>query len=479
MPTITIRIRGIYTTALTKLFLEGGFGIAQPSRPIQERFGLEANFDPYDVDLYDLEDRQGVFLSGSPKAVEAAVALLRKELPDVIVQQFEHELYAVYRGVARSSGERGTLVELGRGQGVGLLPEQSLHPGEAVTVQICKLPDRGQEPILRQMIGIPGRYAVLISTARLAVSKEIRDQGERMRLIWLGAELAPRGWGIVWHTAAQGRSRSTLSEDVKRLARLAEELREREREGQPPCLLLPGERAVQLEFPGGSKRRLDELRSQVLPTVACHHKAKASGREGDIDTLEQMVRKLSRSREKGKGLISISTAATPALASLPFPQPGATLTIEHVKLDGQVQVLGRGAVVRASSEEGLVEVEREIKTPGSYDGLGVAKEPGDKAVTEFVEGRWYYKTSYYSASGELKGEYYNINTPLEIYPDRVRYVDLEIDVVRLPGSEPRVIDEEKLEEAVKRGQITEKLAAQAREVARGLAASSTATERPG
>lgn len=471
MPTITIRIRGIYTTALTKLFLEGGFGIAQPSRPIRERFGLEANFDPYDVDLYDLEDRQGVFLSGNPKAVEAAVALLRKELPDVIVQWFEHELYAVYRGVARSSGERGTLVELGQEQGVGLLPERLLHPGEAVTVQICKLPDRGREPILRQMIGIPGRYAVLISTARLAVSKEIRDQGERMRLIWLGAELAPRGWGIVWHTAAQGRSRSTLSEDVKRLARLAEEMRERERERQPPCLLLPGERAVQLEFPGGTKRRLDELRSQVLPTVACHHKAKASGRESDIDALEQMVRKLSRTREKGKGLISISAAPE----SLPFPQPGAALAIEHVKLDGRVQVLGRGTVVRASPEEGLVEVEREIKTPGSYDGLGVAKEPGDRALTEFVEGRWYYKTSYYSASGELKGEYYNINTPLEIYPDRIRYVDLEIDVVRLPGSESRVIDEEKLEEAVGRGQITEKLAAQAREVARELTASPNTT----
>jgi Ribonuclease G/E len=99
----------------------------------------------------------------------------------------------------------------------------------------------------------------------------------------------------------------------------------------------------------------------------------------------------------------------------------------------------------------LVELEREIKSPGLYDGLGVAKEPGDRAVTEFVPGRWWYKTRYLSPSGELKGEYYNINTPIEIYPDRIRYVDLELDLVRLPGGEMRLIDEAELDRALAKG----------------------------
>jgi hypothetical protein len=138
-----------------------------------------------------------------------------------------------------------------------------------------------------------------------------------------------------------------------------------------------------------------------------------------------MVKRLARSREKGLMLIS-SPSPVEAL------KVGAPLAIEHVKLDGRVQILGQGRVTRLSPAEELVELEREIKSPGLYDGLGVAKEPGDRAVTEFVPGRWWYKTRYLSPSGELKGEYYNINTPIEIYPDRIRYVDLELDLVRLP-----------------------------------------------
>jgi len=309
------------------------------------------------------------------------------------------------------------------------------------------------------MIAIPGRYAVLISTGRIAVSKQITDRGERLRLSWLGAELAPEGWGIVWHTAAEGRARSVLAEEVERLGGRAAELGERAAALEPPALLLEGQPAAQIEFPGGAKRRLDELRGEVLPTVSGHHKAKASGRQPDIDALEQMVSKLSRSRRRG--LVS-------AAGLIGSPKPGELVTIEHVKLDGEVIELGRGRVVRLEREEGLVELEREIKTPGEYDGLGLPKEPGDRAVTAFAEGQWCYKTGYYSPAGELKGEYYNINTPIEIYPDRVRYVDLEIDVVRLPGEGPRLINEERLKAAVQRGWITEKLAARAQEVAQTI-----------
>ena len=453
-----LRIRGIYTTALTNLFRRHGFKIVQPSGPICQRFGMKSNQEPYDLDLYDLEDRQGVFVVGEPEGLERLIDILQQELPDVIVRRFELGLYAVYRGLARSSGSAGTLVDLGNA--VGLLPGERLHPSEAVTVQICELPGRGREPILRRMIAIPGRYAVLISTGRIAVSRKIADHGERLRLSWLGAELAPKGWGIVWHTAAEGRARSVLAKEIERLGRRAAELEERAATLEPPALLLEGETAAQIEFPGGTKRQMDKLRGEILPTVSGHHKAKASGRQIDIDTLEQMVSKLSRSRKRG--LVSATGLIGP-------PKPGETLSIEHVKLDGRVQVLGRGTVIRAAAAEGIVELEREIKTPGKYDGLGAPKEPGDRAVTAFAEGRWCYKTSYYSPAGELKGEYYNINTPIEIYPDRIRYVDLEIDVVRLPGSEPRLIDEEKLKVAIQKGWITERLAARAREVARAIA----------
>lgn len=451
-----LRIRGIYATALTNL-LRGEFRIVQPSGPIRERFGLGPDREPYDLDMDDLEDRQGVFIYGTEEGLERLIEVLQQELPDVVVRRSEIGLYAVYRGIARSSGPEGTLIDLG--SAIGFLPEDRLAPGEAVTVQVCELPNRRREPVLRRMIGLPGRFAVLISSGRIAVSRQITDHSERLHLAWLGAELAPKGWGIVWHTAAAGRGRRALAEDIERLAERARVLGERAVSLDPPALLLPGEAAAQVEFPGSSKRRLDELRSAVLPTVAGHHRTKACGDEEEIEALERLIRRLSRSQERG-------------LVASPSPlerlQPGAELLIEHVKLDGEVIGLGRGRVIHLAPAEGIVELEREIRTAGEYDGLGAPKEPGDRAVTEFVEGRWWYKTRYYSPAGELKGEYYNINTPIEIYPNRIRYVDLEIDVVRLPAGDPQVIDEERLENAIKQGWITERLAETARAVARAV-----------
>ncbi|MGQ9477074.1 MAG: DUF402 domain-containing protein [Candidatus Bipolaricaulia bacterium] len=457
-----IRIRGIYATALTHLFRRHGFEIVQPSEPICERFKLAPNQEPYDLDLYDLEDLQGVFVSGVRDGLERLLAILQEELLDAIVRRFELGLFSIHRGVVHSSGPEGSLIDLG---GInGFLPEEELHPGEVVTVQVFELPGRGREPLLRRMIGLPGRYAVLISTGRIAISKKIEDYDERMRLSWLGAELAPKGWGIVWHTAAEGRSRAVLAKDIERLAGLAARLNDKMREApSAPALLLEGEPAAQIEFPGWAKRRLDQLRSEVLPTISGHHQIKASGRKEEIDLLEQMVKKFSRSREKG--LISASSP----LESL---KVGASLAIEHVKLDGTIQLLGQGRqgrVTRLSPAEGLIELEREIRTPGTYDGLGVAKEPGDRAVTEFVAGRWWYKTCYLSAGGELKGEYFNINTPIEIYPDKIRYVDLELDLVRLPGGEPRLIDEAELDKTLAKGWLSARLAERAREVAQALA----------
>lgn len=454
-----LRIRGIYATALTNLFRKHGFKIVQPSEPICERFKLAPNQEPYDLDLYDLEDLQGVFVSGVEEGLERLIGILREELLDVIVRRFEPGLFSVYRGVVRSSGPAGSLIDLGGLD--GFLPGEELHPGEVVTVQVYDLPGRGREPLLRRMIGLPGRYAVLISTGRIATSRKIEDHDERMRLAWLGAELAPKGWGIVWHTAAEGRSKEVLAEDIAKLAELAAKLDDKAREA-PPALLLAGQPAAQVEFPGSSKRRLDELRGEVLPTLTGHHQTKASGRKEEIDLLEKMVQRLARSQSRGKGLI-------PAPSPLEAIEVGASLAIEHVKLDGRVQILGRGRVTRLAVAEGLVELEREIRTPGLYDGLGVAKEPGDRAVTEFGAGQWWYRTRYLSAGGELKGEYYNINTPIEVYPDRIRYVDLELDLVQLPGGEPRLIDEAELDKALAKGWVSERLAAKAREVAQALA----------
>jgi hypothetical protein len=85
-----IRIRGIYTTALTRLLLEGGYRITDPSDAARERFSLDANDEAHhDLEIRDRPDRQGVSLLGEWEITREVAVFLLLKLPDMIVSSFE------------------------------------------------------------------------------------------------------------------------------------------------------------------------------------------------------------------------------------------------------------------------------------------------------------------------------------------------------------------------------------------------------
>jgi predicted RNA-binding protein associated with RNAse of E/G family len=88
---------------------------------------------------------------------------------------------------------------------------------------------------------------------------------------------------------------------------------------------------------------------------------------------------------------------------------------------------------------------------GRYDGLDVPIRKGDYCLTEIREGEWYVKHSYYSKQHLGIGNYYNINTPTELYPYGARYVDLEVDVIQRANENAFLIDREKFEVLVGKG----------------------------
>ena len=114
-------------------------------------------------------------------------------------------------------------------------------------------------------------------------------------------------------------------------------------------------------------------------------------------------------------------------------------------------------------------LERRFRGGGMYDSLDLPKEEGDHGTVELYEGRWWGRRRYFRADGALIGEIYNIHTPPELYPDGVRYLDLEVDVVRRPDGGVALVDEEELRRKVEGGLIPEALALRALEEARSLA----------
>ncbi|MBS7645179.1 MAG: DUF402 domain-containing protein [Candidatus Bathyarchaeia archaeon] len=224
--------------------------------------------------------------------------------------------------------------------------------------------------------------------------------------------------------------------------------------------LTTGYLSFEVELPGASKLLLDDIRNLVKPTLIGHHQLKivdsrrVEAAEALLDGSDEARRRISR---EVKGEL--------VYGRLP---PGSEVRFEHVKLDGRILDLRPGRIVQSGA--GALKVERRgFKPGGFYDGVRVPRMEGDYALTEVREGAWFIKHSYYGREGELKCEYYNVSTPVELYPDRVRYVDLEVDVVREAGGRLRIIDVEELDLMVSEGYLSGELAAKARRTAEDIA----------
>lgn len=318
-----IKLRGIYATALTRLFLDRGLNVVQPSIAISKRFNLEFKPIPGEVLIKDKEDKQGIVIIGKADGIEPVIEILRG-LPDSAIR-------------------------------------------------------------------------------------------EKDTLEW-------------------------LSRDQKWVQ------------------IFPGYICCEVEFPALSKIELDKVRDRVTPTVSGHHRFRIFASRL-VDEAEHELRLYPERR----GEIELK------LWKYLYDQleKNVTLNVEHAKLNGKVLQLREGTVIGFSPEGKVLRILRRMKGGGSYDGLSAAKAEGDFAISTFIEGSWYVHHAYYSSSKELKGEYYNINTPVEYYPDRIRYLDLEVDVIVDKG-EVRIIDKNKLEEAVEQGIINLNLAEKALEVAREI-----------
>jgi len=217
--------------------------------------------------------------------------------------------------------------------------------------------------------------------------------------------------------------------------------------------------AREVEFAYLAKSALDEERNKIVPTLFHHHRLKTFASEF-VDLMEK--RDLTNHPERRR---AASEHVEKRLIWETY-SPGKEIAIEHVKLDGEIVYLSEGELIEADFKERKLILKRtKFKGGSRYDGLNLEKREGDYAITEVKEGNWFYRHSYLRRDGESIGWYFNVNTPVEFYPDRIRYVDLEIDVVARPGGGVEVIDEPVLERQVQSGSLSERLKEKAKEVA--------------
>jgi hypothetical protein len=305
-----IKIRGIYTTAFTRLLLDSGYRIADPSPEIRQRFKLGPAPKAADILLKDREDHQGVDLIGEADGISRLLKTIQETLLDAVLLSFE-----------------------------------PLAKGEAELID------------------------------DLEASRELSH--------------------------------------------------------------------ARLELGGASKEKLDGLRASVVPTLARHHRLRILHPR----TLEKAENQLGK-RPKSKP--NLEKALFQEAILLPLSKADG-VRLEHIKIKGKPVRPREGALVEGKGTR--IVIKRSF-SQGRYDGLNLPIEGGDYGLSEVQEGAWHLKHTYFSKDGKLKGEYYNINTPVELYAYGARYIDLEIDVVRRAGESPSIVDREDLALLVKEGKIS-------------------------
>jgi len=97
----SVRVRGIYSTALSYILSEMGFRIVQPSDTIRERLGLEYLKESPEVDIVDTDGHNGIRVKGLENGVEKIQDTLRDVLYPSIFRRYPLYMNGIYKGVVK------------------------------------------------------------------------------------------------------------------------------------------------------------------------------------------------------------------------------------------------------------------------------------------------------------------------------------------------------------------------------------------
>lgn len=460
-----IRLRGIYATALTEYFLDSGHEIVQPSPSINSRFDAELQHMPADVTVDMSRDRQGISVTGPDETTETLTTDL-KELSDEIFHWPDPTPFgAIFDGVVDDTRGGAAILSLPGGN-EGYLPFDAVDGyvdiGDTFRVQVIQPtpPWSDRAPLVSPDISVSKPMVTLhYGSDGISVESDSVDATELARSTELLSTNLPEDWGVEWHTHALEAPMDARDKALSAVADLASSIgSELEQSGSstsstPRTVAMPF-RTVWAWFGRNARFTMDTYRREVLTTMIGHHRIKA-GSDNASDAVDFVERICGGPTEE---------FPTQAVFEQFGPREGSSVQIQHGKPNGDLYTLGE-ATVSSVGSDGKITVRRTMKGSGTYDALGTTRSSGDIAVTKVVEGREWYPTVYQSPDGEKKGTYVNICTPIEVFPNEIRYVDLHIDVIKRPDGTVEIVDADELSHAVESGNISESLAERAKQVA--------------
>lgn len=456
-----MRVRGIYATALASILMENGYVLADLSPILQSRINRPSVEAPPHVTVKNTDDRDYLLVVGYPWDAGASVSeTLVKELALVVEYRGRYGVNTV--ADALSLGDCKVLlpggVEAKMRTRAGGCPRKGVRMRVTVVKEALK---PGDTILVEPSVKMIGEY-VMVSYPGLgfSFSEHIRSEERRLELSTAASDRVDlERFHVRFRSSAKQGDIEEIMREVEKLADETEVLAGEE-PGEPR-VVRRGEYISLVLLPLPAKEKMDEHRSRLTPTIKFHHTLKAAGQDASL--LVDYAEYLAVNSDLDPSRLGMHT-----LSFVAEHLNGRFMDILHRKPDGTEFNLTPGKVISVETrarKPPVITMKRIFRGRGILDGLNVEKQPGDYSITRFDTGSWQIINEYYSRKGHFYGVYVNIATPPELAPDKIRYLDLYIDVVQKPGQEPMVIDEEELDRAYAEGVINKPLYEKAREVA--------------
>lgn len=454
-----VRVRGIYSTALSYLLMSHGFKIVEASEKIRSRLNIDFDTTPCSVTVKDTDNPDEILVIGTPLDASRALEVIVRELKYVVKWTSRVDLYGIYSGrVVDRQGDR-CIVDIGVDRGI-------LHPcreftNAIVIVGVAKAPLKpGDSLLLTRNFRLIGKYlAIIHDQPKITFSEHIRDHEIRSRLSAIAMrKLIGTGIGIHFRSSSKYASDEEIEREIDELISEYRRLLSRKEEPTEPGKIREGEFIGIIALTSLAKRILDEIRRQTTYTIYNHHSLKSLGLSEYVDLLEEVFHDMVKDTETSlrSGLIRYILKKTIEIGKVEFI---------HSKPTGEILKLSPGRLIRYIQEENELKmiIKREIRSDGVYDGLGIEKRSGDIDYVVVHIDKPYIVHNYFRDKQWL-GSYININTPPEIGPGIVKYHDLIVDIAVYTDGSIKLIDTDEFNKHCEENHLSRDLCLLAEEI---------------
>ena len=447
---VRARVRGIYSTAISKILNDNGVELVDVSPVIARRLGIdESRGKPADVTVKSDENNPSqVLVLGFPEEVEIISDILESTIPDVITYKPKIGLYASFKARVIAQEGRECIAETPVGP-ASLVDEPECKVGRELPVTVVKVAVKPNEKnVVSSRVRVVGKYAIVGRGSGVSFSNFIRNKERISKLLEISAKYVRQGISIRWRSNADEADLNEVISEIPKLIKMLEDVEKRLAEARPLEIVYVGEFMRFIELTYNSKKYLDKVRNTVAPTTPYHHIFRTDDIRncGLVDLLDTIAKDVGWNALRRW----ISEWLTCRLSNK------RDLTIVHRRITKKDIILGRAKpqLIEHDGKSIKMVLRRNVRSRGIYDGLNVPKEAGDIIETYVEEGKWFVVHKYIRRDGTLKGMYVNINTPPEILPSgQIQYTDLEVDMAVDSGG-CRLLDSEHYLRLIREGYIS-------------------------